>query len=317
MPSSSSSRHSTHNPVVCSREHTAGLLDFRRLTDAIRHAAGELARGEIISPGRMVVPMGEGGVMLSMPATARDIGIHKLVNVQTANASQGLPTIHSTVTVCDAVTGRVLCLLDGPEVTGRRTAAVSMLGIQTLLPHFPRKILLIGTGVQARYHVQAIHALFPECDIRVRGTSISSAEYFCRQNIGQHNRLYPDHTETEEDVDVVLMVTTSTEPVYNRNAVAGRLVVGVGAFKPDMAEIGHITLEGSTIYADEPEGARHEAGDLIRAGIDWSDVRSLAEALQYPPSADQPVVFKSVGTAAWDLAAARVALASLHQDAAE
>lgn len=285
------------------------------MISAIRQAAGELARGEILSPERMVVPLGDGGVLLSMPATARDIGIHKLVNVQTANAGKNLPTIHGAVTACDAMTGKVLCLLDGPEVTGRRTAAVSMLGIMTLLPNPPRKFLLIGTGVQARYHVQAIHAVYPDCEIFVRGTSLRSAGLFCHQCISLHSRLTPVNERYYDDTDVVLMVTTSTEPVYNLPAVAGRLIVGVGAFKPEMAEIGSLTLEGSDIYADDPVGARHEAGDLLRADIDWSTVCSLADALQNRRSSERPAVFKSVGTAAWDLAAARVALGALYEEA--
>lgn len=107
--------------------------------------------------------------MLSMPATAQDIGIHKLVNVHPGNTQRQLPTIHGAVTLCDAATGQVICLLDGPELTGRRTAAVTLLAIRTLLKREPRQILLFGTGVQARYHVQAIHAIYPQSTVWVRG----------------------------------------------------------------------------------------------------------------------------------------------------
>ncbi|SDW56072.1 1-piperideine-2-carboxylate/1-pyrroline-2-carboxylate reductase [NAD(P)H] [Nitrosomonas eutropha] len=125
--------------------------------DAIATAALEYDAGQIQSPERMVVPFGIGGAMLSMPATAHDIGIHKLVTVQPANKERQLPTIHGTVTVCDTETGKPICLLDGPEVTGRRTAAVTMLAIRTFLKQAPREILLIGTDVQARHHVQALY----------------------------------------------------------------------------------------------------------------------------------------------------------------
>jgi 1-piperideine-2-carboxylate/1-pyrroline-2-carboxylate reductase [NAD(P)H] len=89
------------------------------------------------------------------------------------------------------------------------------------------------------------------------------------------------------------------------------VVVGVGAFKPEMAEIGATTLAGSALYADDPAGARHEAGDLLRAGIDWGRVQSLATLLREGPERGRPAVFKSVGTGAWDLAAARVAVQAL------
>src|SRR5690606_11531668 len=98
-------------------------------------------------------------------------------------------------------------------------------------------------------------------------------------------------------------------------ARADRLVIGVGAFRPEMAELGPVTLAGSAIYADDPAGARHEAGDLLRAGVDWDQVRSLAALLRQPHDRTRPAVFKSVGAAAWDLAAARVALRALQHTA--
>ncbi|GGX78689.1 delta(1)-pyrroline-2-carboxylate reductase family protein [Massilia dura] len=297
-------------PLVFDRERTATLLDFHMLVDAIAEAAAEQEAGTILSPERLVVPLGEGGVLLSMPATARDIGIHKLVNVQPANRRRGLPTIHATVTVCDAATGRILCILDGPEVTGRRTAAVSMLAIRTLLRRAPARILLFGTGVQAGYHVRAIHALHPQSEILVCGRSAQSSEAFCDSHRDLHPFLGPC-AAPPSDIDAVIMLTTSKEPVYDEQARPGRLVIGAGAFKPEMAELGRITLDGSDLYADDPAGARHEAGDLLRANTDWSRVRSLAAALRGPVDVNRAAVFKSVGTAAWDLAAARVALKSL------
>ena len=297
--------------VVCDQAKTAALLDFSQLVDAIESAAKELDEEAILSPERMVVPLGEGGVLLSMPATATDIGIHKLVNVQPGNVQRQLPTINGTVTVCDAVTGKIICLLDGPEVTGRRTAAVTLLAIRTFQKEAPKQILLFGTGAQSRYHVQAINALYPDAKIYVRGLDLKMATEFCERSRELHAYLEP-LGESVPDVDVVITVTTSTEPVYDELAKAGRLVIGVGAFKPEMAEIGKVTLDTSVIYADEPAGAQHEAGDLLRAGVDWTKVRSLAHALKNGIDASRPAVFKSVGTAAWDLAASRVALAALN-----
>jgi len=297
--------------IICDRARTAALLDFNRLVEAIAQAALELAAGQIHSPERMVVPLGEAGVMLSMPATAQDIGIHKLVNVHPGNSQRQLPTIHGTVTLCDAATGQVICLLDGPELTGRRTAAVTLLAIRTLLKQEPRQILLFGTGVQARYHVQAIHAIYPQSTVWVRGVDAQAASQFCAGNRQLHGHLEPCGPDIPAEVDVVVTVTTSTEPVYNEPARVGRVVIGVGAFKPEMAELGKVTLDTSDLYADDPAGARHEAGDLLQAGIDWSRVSSLADALRKDVDTSRPAVFKSVGTAAWDLAAARVALQTL------
>lgn len=290
---------------------TAAALDYPALVAAIATAATEMEAGAITSPERQVLPLGQGGVMLSMPATAADIGIHKLVNVQPANARRGLPTIHGTVTVFDTATGRPLGVLDGPTVTGRRTAAVSLLALQRLLPAPPKAVLLFGTGTQAVHHVQALHAIYPDTTLWVKSRSLEAAQAFCDQQRALHKDMRPCGDGLPQDFDAVITLTTSTEPVYDEAARPGRLVVGVGAFKPEMAEIGQATLDGSDLYADDPAGARHEAGDLLRAGVDWSRVASLAHAVREPADFNRPIVFKSVGCAAWDLAAARVAISNL------
>lgn len=282
---------------------------------AVATAAHEQAAGQLLSPERLVVPLAprtDGGVLLSMPAAAADIAIHKLVNVQPGNARRGLPTIHGLVTVCDAATGQPLCLLDGPEVTGRRTAAVSMLAIRHALGHAPRRVLLIGTGVQAHHHLLALRAVFAHADVCVRGRSEASTNAFVERARALHLDVQACGADVPDEVDVVITTTTSKTPVYDLAARPGRLVIGVGAFRPDMAEIGPVTLHGSAIYADDPAGAQHEAGDLLQAGIDWAGVQPLAALLTEGPDPAQPVVFKSVGTAAWDLAAGRTALAELR-----
>src|SRR3546814_15958976 len=91
---------------------TAGLLDFADLVDALAQAAVDYAAGNIQAPERQVVPFAQGGVMLSMPATAHDIGIHKLVNVAPANKTLGLPTINGVVSIYDGRTGPTLAVLD-------------------------------------------------------------------------------------------------------------------------------------------------------------------------------------------------------------
>lgn len=302
---------STHKLPVHDAAETAAALDYPALIAAIATAAQEVETGAIVSPERQVLPLGPGGVLLSMPATAADIGIHKLVNVVPANAQRGLPTIHGTVTVCDAATGRALCLLDGPTLTGRRTAAVSLLAMQRLLPAPPRAVLLMGTGTQAAHHVQALHALFPDSTLWVKSRSAASAQAFCDTQRALHANIRPCGDAWPKDLDAVITLTTSTQPVYDEVPQAGRLVIGVGAFKPTMAEIGKTTLDGSALYADDPAGARHEAGDLLRAGVDWSRVASLAQAVREPVDLGRPIVFKSVGCAAWDLAASRVAISHL------
>jgi len=272
-----------------------------------------------VSPERLVVPLNAGGIMLSMPATAPDLAIHKLVNVCASNGPRGLPTIHGQVMAFDADTGETLFILDGPTVTGRRTAAMSMLGIRTFATSAPREFLLIGTGTQAANHLEAIGELYPDARVWVKGSAPERAEAFCAAHRDKARDLRPleqlaqSGANLPASIDVVIALTTSKQAVYDEAARAGRLVIGVGAFTPQMVEIGARTLAGSALFVDDEAGATHEAGDFIQAGVDWAKVGGIAAVLKNAASLprEQPIVFKSVGCAAWDLAACRVAREAL------
>jgi 1-piperideine-2-carboxylate/1-pyrroline-2-carboxylate reductase [NAD(P)H] len=111
-----------------------------------------------------------------------------------------------------------------------------------------------------------------------------------------------------EEVDLVITCTTSPEPIYREYPRAHRLIIAVGAYTPQAAEVAAATVRGSALYVDDLANARAEAGDLLRAGVDWQQVRSIAQAIGAGVPAG-PVFYKTVGSAAWDLAAARVAVA--------
>ncbi|MDR5739356.1 MULTISPECIES: bifunctional Delta(1)-pyrroline-2-carboxylate/Delta(1)-piperideine-2-carboxylate reductase [unclassified Caballeronia] len=291
---------------------TARLLPYDRLVDTLAATMLDYAAGRILSPERMVVPLAHGGVMLSMPATAADIAMHKLVNVCAGNGALGLPTIHGQVSAFDARTGALQFMLDGPTVTGRRTAAVSMLAIRTLAVHAPRAVLVIGTGKQALHHVEALASLYPEARIHILGSRPGRAGVFFEENAGLCANMEPvEHGSVPDAVDVVITATTSKTPVYGQPANPARLVIGVGAFTSDAAEIASSVIHASELYVDDLAGARHEAGDYILAGVDWNAVTPLSSALSARNASGRPVVFKSVGCAAWDLAACRVARAVL------
>ncbi|MGX5659733.1 delta(1)-pyrroline-2-carboxylate reductase family protein [Castellaniella ginsengisoli] len=287
---------------------TRALLPFPALMREIVRAADDMTAGRLCAPARQAVPFPNGAVMLSMPATAADVGIHKLVNVAPGNRAHGLPTINGVVSVYDGETGRLRLLLDGPTVTTRRTAAVSMLAVGRLLPAGPRHAAVFGTGTQAAGHVQALLELYPQARVDVIGHAPGRAEAFVR-SFGAA-RVRPA-CAVDAAADLVITATTSAVPVYEQPARDGRLVIGVGAYRHDLAEIGARTLADSRLFVDDLEGARHEAGDYLQAGVDWSRVRSLASLLADGPPGGA-AVFKSVGCAAWDLAAARCALSFDH-----
>ena len=293
---------------ICDPNETSALLPFDRLFDAIDRAAVEKAAGRIACPERLVVPLADGATMLSMPAVADDLAIHKLITVAPRNAARGLATIQGAMTIFDPHTGASLMVLDGPTVTGRRTAAVSMSALHRLGRSHADSILLIGTGAQASHHLHALAATRPGCRLRVRGTSRDRADAFCDAHRGQIADLAP--ACDSDDSAVVITCTTSSTPVWHGGGE--RLVIAVGAYRPSMAEVAPEVVRGSAVWVDDPDGARHEAGDLIQASVDWSVVASLADLVREPVATPdhRPRLFKSVGCAAWDLAAARVAMQS-------
>jgi 1-piperideine-2-carboxylate/1-pyrroline-2-carboxylate reductase [NAD(P)H] len=293
-------------------QSTSALTPYSSLVDALRRAAMDLARQDIKCPHRQVLPINAGGVLLSMVAVAADLAVHKLVTFVPGNVGRALPAIQGQVSVWDASTGSHVLTLDGATVTGRRTAALSMLGVLTLQARRPARVHIIGTGTQARHHVEAIADLFPEARITVAGRSAAAAENFCAAHAKISASLSPAPSSgVDSAVDLVIACTTSSEPVYAEAARSDRMVIAVGAFTPAAAEIGAATVRASRVYVDDVDSARHEAGDLIRAGVDWAEVQPLSHALRGGNAPDGAVLFKTVGHAAWDLAAARVAVATV------
>lgn len=289
---------------------TAALLDFNLLVDALAEASVQHEAGEIHAPVRVGVPLGADGVLLSMPASARDVAIHKLVSVAPGNARRGLPTIFGNVTVCDGETGRPEFILDGPTVTARRTAALSMLGVRVLHPSRPRAALIVGTGQQAQAHALAMRSLYPAARLWVQGRSAEAEAAFCARLEAQGVTVAgvaANGGAIAAEVDTVVTATTSPLPVYTEAARASRLVIGVGAFTPDAAEIAAATIGASRVFVDDMQAAQAEAGDLIQAGVDWSRVRTIGAAVRDGVERGGAVVLKTVGSGAWDLAAGRVA----------
>jgi len=185
---------------------------------------------------------------------------------------------------------------------------MTLLGIQSLHSAAPREVALIGTGTQAACHVAALGALLPATRVYIVGRTLEQAEAFCLRNAVHNARLEALAPGTlPASVEVVVTATSSTTPVYLEADVPGRLVVAIGAFTAEAAEVTPLLVQGSVIYVDDPDGARYEAGDLIQAGTDWARVLPIADAFNRPVREVRPILFKTVGSAAWDLAACRVA----------
>ncbi|MFJ9452093.1 delta(1)-pyrroline-2-carboxylate reductase family protein [Herbaspirillum sp. NPDC101397] len=309
---------------ILDAQQTAAALPYSRLVSALAQAAQEFADGRITAPERQVVPIDANSVLLSMPAVSADLSVTKLITVHGDNAKHGLPAIQGEVIVFETQTGRRIALLHGPTVTARRTAAMTLLGIQTLAPAKPTSALLIGTGVQAAAHADALVEFFGVTQFWIVARDVARMQAFCSELSTRHaergivaSPLAADAMQKDVPAtDVLIALTTSRTAVIPARLAPHTLAIGVGAFKPDMVEFPAALLAERTIVVDDLGGAKHEAGDLIQAGVDWSRVRAIGDILagrgeKLQPSQGLPV-FKTVGQASWDLAAARVARDSLQ-----
>lgn len=300
---------------IFDRDRTVQALPYSRLVPALADAARELAAGTIVAPERQVVPIDAASVLLSMPAIGRDISVTKLITVHGNNAQHQLPAIQGEVIVFETATGRRLALLDGPTVTARRTAAMTLLGIATLAGRKPASVLLIGTGTQAAAHADALVDYFGVTAFSIAGRTEAAAAAFASALRQRHPHLQlralaaASLAHDVPQTDVLIALTTATIPVIPVSIASHTLAIGVGAFKPSMAEFPPALLHARPIVVDDLNGAKHEAGDLIQAGVDWSTVVQLGDILSGKVACPAVTpVFKTVGQAAWDLAAARVAI---------
>ncbi|EJC62748.1 ornithine cyclodeaminase/Mu-crystallin family protein [Alcaligenes faecalis subsp. faecalis NCIB 8687] len=299
--------------TILSAQETARALPYPELVAQLGIAVAQSAAGTIVAPARQVLDYPQTGRMLSMPAVSHDIGVHKLANVMPDNPQQGRGTIQGLVTVYDAHNGLPLLILDAPTLSERRTAAVSMLGIQALWPQGPEHITLLGYGQQARAHCEAIMTLYPKAEVTLTGRSLERARAVTASLQTRFGERVQAAASVPEKTDVLISLTSSLTPVYHEPARLERLLIGVGAFTPEMAEFEAHTVLASRLYVDDLTGAREEAGDLLQADVNWDQVQGIHQVLRSPAPKDKPVFFKSVGSAAWDLAAARCALHQRQQ----
>ena len=292
---------------------SADRLPYPELADSIREVVLANSSGELQAPPRIVVPLQEGGVLLVMPASDREISITKLVTVHPQNPEHGLPTIQGEVVVMDATTGERLGLLDGSVVTARRTAALSMLAARELAPGQRGPLLIVGAGTQGRAHLDAFHEGLGVSRAFVSSRSTTSAVSLAghARSLGMEAEAVEGPEEVLAEVNLIVTATTSQEPVLPDTVPGGVFVAAVGSFEPEAAELPPALISASQVFVDTMEGTKDEAGDLIQAAqagaFDWDDATALDDALRSSRRPEGTVVFKSVGHALWDLAAARIA----------
>ena len=303
--------------MIFNAEQTAAALPYFPLAKAI-HAL--LLDASVNVPPRLVQPLFSGGSLFVMPASDQRLAITKLITFVADNPSRQLPAIQGDVVVFDAVNGQRLCVLDGPTVTARRTAAVSLLAAQLLSPNPSGKLMIVGAGVQGRSHLEAFAQGLGVKEVMVASRSQASANALVQHaiNLGLQAQVVDNADEALAECSLVVTATSAKHIAMRARPRDDAFVCAVGAFSPRMVEWSpevcqHMAQHGRIVV--DTRDADHEAGDLLQAGLDVPCFASLQDVVQQPHEFTNkagPVFFKSCGWAGWDLAAARCVVQSLQ-----
>jgi alanine dehydrogenase len=256
------------------------------------------------------VPDGKGRdtVLLLMPAWTPGgyMGV-KLATVAPGNAAKGLPTVIASYLLHEAATGRPLALMDGTMLTLRRTAAASALAADYLARKDASRLVVVGTGALAPHLAEAHAAMRPIRHIAVWGRDAAKARATAETLVGLGLPAEPT-TDLESAVraaDIVSCGTTSREPLVRGAWLRpGTHLDLVGGFTPAMREADDEAIRRARVFVDS-DHACHEAGDLTQTGVTpVGDLSAVIAGKTGRASAEEITLFKSVGMAVEDLAAA-------------
>ncbi len=292
-------------PQILGPAETRAALPFGPLIEALRTAFA--AGGDV--PERHHHTLPGGATLLLMPAWDERLLGTKLVTVHPANPARGLPAVHSLYLLASAETGRPLLLLDGGELTARRTAAVSALAGSYLAPPGPLRMLLAGAGRVGSLLPRAWREVRELTEVAVWNPTPARAELLAAELAaeGLPARFARSLADEAAAADLVSCATLAAEPLIHGAWLRPRAHLDlVGSFRPTMREADEQAVAQAKVWVDSP-AALAEAGEL--AGLMAGDVAGMLADLcrGAVPASGGRTLFKSVGTALADLAAARLA----------
>lgn len=304
-------------PLKLDPQQTAQALPYLRLSQAI---ADLLQDASVVVPPRLVQRLSNAGSLFVMPAADAQLAITKLITWVADNPARGLPAIQGEVMVFDARDGRLLLQLDGPTVTARRTAAVSLLAAQRLAPNPQGRLLLVGAGVQAKAHLHAFVQGLGVKEVWVASRTRESAQALVDEatSLGVSAAIAHSADQALAECSLVVSATSAHQVALRARPRDDAFMCAIGAFTPAMVEWApevcrHVAEHGRVVV--DTRDADHEAGDLLQAGLDVALFPCLQDLLRgqvaWNSAASGPVFFKSCGWAGWDLAAARCVVQAL------
>jgi ornithine cyclodeaminase/alanine dehydrogenase-like protein (mu-crystallin family) len=277
------------------------LLRMEELIPAMAEALRELSAGKVVQPLRQVLPVSEHhGFFAVMPASGRALGA-KLVTFYPGN--QSMPTHHAMILLFRPETGEPLVTMDGRLITEMRTAAVSAVATDLLAPQKVNVLAILGSGVQARSHLEALRLVRRIREVRV--WSPRHAPEFAREHS------VTAAASAEEAVcgaDLVVVATAAITPILKGAWLSpGAHINAVGATRPNWRELDDEVLVRAKLYVESREAASKESGDVMAAGGIFAELGEvLAGGRPGRESENEITLYKSVGVAVEDIIAANL-----------
>jgi len=278
------------------------LLRMEEVIPAMERALADFSSGKAVQPVRTMLPVAEHkGFLGLMPAyTGTALGT-KLVAFYPHNTD--VPTHHATILLFKPETGEPLVTMDGRLITEVRTAAVSAVATEFLARPDATVLAIIGSGVQARSHLEALRLVRDFREVRVwspRRAAAFAEEHGVRAAAAAE--------EAVRGADVVVTATTSPTPVLSGEWLSpGVHINAVGAPRPDWRELDDEVLRRSRVYVDSREAAQKESGDVIAAGEISAEIGEVTAGTKPGRrSAEEVTLFKSLGLAVEDVATAEL-----------
>lgn len=281
-------------------EDVRRLLQMEKLITAMEKALVDFSTGKTIQPLRSSIAVDPpGGFFFSMPALSDGLGI-KIVTLYPNNIRRDLPTHMATIFLVDRETGEPLAVMDGRLITEMRTAAVSAVATKFLSSPNAKILTILGSGVQARSHIDALRLVRNFEEVRVWSRTPEHAKRFADEFGAKHMSI----EEAVRGADVIVTATNAEEPILEGKWLkSGCHVNAVGSPRPNWRELDDEAMS-NVLFVDSREGAMEESGDVILSGA--RIYAEIGEAIggTIPTRTDETTVFKSLGMAVEDISAA-------------
>jgi thiomorpholine-carboxylate dehydrogenase len=278
-------------------------LRWDALIAAMERALAAFSAGRVLQPVRNMLPIEEGRRYLGvMPAVAEDAMGAKLVSFYPGNEGTGMPTHMATILLFRPDTGEPLAAMDGRLITEMRTAAVSAAATKRLAGPDSHVLALLGSGVQAAAHLEALRLVRPIDEVRVWSRNPEHARRFAEA----HGARAVAAETAVRDADIVVTATNARAPILSGAWLKpGAHINAVGSPRPDWRELDDAAM-ANTLVVDSRDAVLKESGDVILSGAPIAaEIGEIFAGTKTVP-AGATTVFKSVGLAVEDIAAARL-----------